>query len=132
MFLYKEIDKWCPDAKFILTIRDAECVANSDINMWIKSGAEKNSIPAKEIFINRYLNHKKAVINYFYRRKNKLLIIDLTTEEKLWQKLCSFLDKEIPKLEFPHVNKGKYENEVFFNRLKKFIKTRIQKLRNRL
>ena len=44
MFLYDKLDEWYPNAKFVLTIRNVEDLAVSDINMLIKLGHSEDKI----------------------------------------------------------------------------------------
>jgi len=102
MFLYEELDSWYPDAKFILTARDSEAVAESDLRMWKRMGMK--SIPPKQQFIDRYQDHYHQVIKYF-KNKDNLLIVNLAAGDD-WDKICNFLDKPIPNRPFPHLNKA--------------------------
>ena len=103
IFLYKQLDVWYPGSKFILTIRkDAESQACSDLNQW----RNKTNKPSIQQFIHRYKKHNKMVLDYFKDRTD-LLIMCFETGDG-WKKLCKFLDKPIPKVNFPHINKGSY------------------------
>ena len=55
---------------------------------------------------------KEEVDNYFKDRKDKLLVVYLTDEKNKWEKLCAFLNKEIPAVNFPHSNNASLENTV--------------------
>jgi hypothetical protein len=46
------------------------------------------------------------VIDYFSNRDNFLIIC--FEKGHGWKELCRFLDKPIPSVPFPHVNKGRY------------------------
>ena len=105
MFLYDKLYESYPNAKFILTVRNAEDVAESDINMLIKLGHSKEKIHSKDKLINRYTVHRKKVLKYF-EKKNNFIEIDIFKGEG-WKKLCSFLNKDIPNIDFPHMNKKK-------------------------
>ena len=123
--LYKELDQKYPGSKFILVIRP--------VDSWIKSIVThfrtRNS-PMREliygvghpkgneqIYIERYERHNREVIEYFKDRPNDLLVIHLK-EGNLWGKICPFLGKEIPDVEFPHVNKK--ENKKIARAFKNF------------
>ncbi|MBP1709179.1 MAG: hypothetical protein H6Q46_163, partial [Deltaproteobacteria bacterium] len=111
--IFKELDKKYPRSKFILTLRPTE--------KWIKSVVDhfgKRSGPLREwtfgvgypkgnegIYIARYERHNKEVLEYFKDRPDDLLVLRLT-EGDGWEKLCQFLHKDIPPIEFPHENKG--------------------------
>jgi len=122
MFLFKELDQWYPDAKFILTTRDAEKVAQSDLNMLKKYQQE---LPPKQPYIDRYLNHYKAVKEYF-KDKNNLLEISLESGDD-WEKICNFLDVPIPQKPFPHKNKGNYGKEFWGKKMFRKIKKSLKK-----
>lgn len=96
-----------PDAKFILTTRDSNKVANSDINMWIKNGANKNDIPCKSKFIKRYEDQYKRAIDFFSDKNDSLLIVNFEDGDG-WKKICEFVGKPVPNISFPHKNKGVY------------------------
>ena len=122
---YKDLDNKYPNSKFILTIRNK--------NNWLKSlykaskrfqwnkltpdgrcGPEVYESHKKLLgcigydeksVVNGYNNHINNVKNYF-EYKNNLLIINICNGDG-WNKLCPFLNKKIPDVEFPHYNKSK-------------------------
>ena len=51
----------------------------------------------KKNTIDVYSKHNKEVIEYFENRPNDLLVLDFTKGDS-WEKICPFLNKEIPKL----------------------------------
>lgn len=122
--IYKELDKLLPGSKFILTIRDEQSwyksvsrhIGNlrSAHHEWIYGKGKGLPKDYKENTINVYNNHNKEVVEYFKNRPNDLLIIDFTKGDR-WDKLCKFLDKDIPKELFPHSNNSK------INKLKKNV-----------
>ncbi len=111
---YKKLDKAFPNSKFILTTRTLES--------WLKSIEYFLTIPGvlprpkdsakgmrgllgddkfnKEAFTRSWLKHHEDVIRYF-KDRNDLLIMDYGKGDG-WEKLCSFLGKEIPNKPFPH------------------------------
>jgi hypothetical protein len=103
MFLYKEIDGWYPNVKFILSVREYESVAESEIRWWKKNRVPINKIPSKDKFMQRYNDHKNNVLKYF-KDKNNILIMNIT-EGDGWDKICNFLERDIPNTPFPHLNK---------------------------
>jgi len=104
IFLYKQLDKWYPGSKFILTLRkDVETQARSDLNQW----RNKKVKPSLKQFINRYNKHNNMVLDYF-KGKNNLLTMCFEEGDD-WFRLCKFLNKSIPKVKFPHANKGRYK-----------------------
>jgi hypothetical protein len=111
--LYKELDEKYPGNKFILTLRPTE--------KWIKSVVDHFGIKTRsllewiygvgypkgneDIYIARYERHNKEVLEYFKDRPDDLVAFRLS-EGDGWEKLCQFLHKDIPPIEFPHENKG--------------------------
>jgi len=115
--LYKEIDSQYPDSKFILTIRNE--------SEWLEScnrffGAKRKPIHKfiygvdtflgnEDIYLKRYQKHNREVLTHFSDMKEKLLVLDLS-KGNAWKKICTFLNKPIIDLPFPHLNKnGKLE-----------------------
>ncbi|NBO99654.1 MAG: hypothetical protein EBU90_05945 [Proteobacteria bacterium] len=112
---FEFLDLLYPNSKFILTTRD--------IDSWIKSAASlqrstddplwkletrsilwKSLVFNKEKFIQGYYTHHSKVLEYFTDRKQDLLILDLQEIDK-FKKLCYFLNKSNPDIEYPHLNK---------------------------
>jgi Sulfotransferase domain len=111
--LYPELDQNFQDSKFILTIRP--------VNSWIASVTKyfgTENTPMRELiygqdyghpvgnearYIQRYEQHNQAVLDYFKHRPNDLLILHLTEGEG-WEKLCPFLNLDVPNIIFPHQN----------------------------
>ena len=112
--VYEYLEKRYPNARFILTLRDE--------SEWIKSvvkyfGNKPTSMRKfiygyayplgnEKHYIERYKKHNERVLEYFQDKQEKLLILDITKGDG-WEKLCPFLNKEIPKMtQFPHKNKN--------------------------
>lgn len=75
---------------YILTHRNKES--------WLKSCAKFDpdpSIPDIDVY-------KEDVVKFFNKNNGKLLVLDLENQFK-WNQLCSFLNKEIPKCDYPEV-----------------------------
>lgn len=113
--LFQTLDKNFPDSKFILTLRDEEKwiksvvnyfeYRNTNMRQWIYGiGYPKGN---EEIYLNRFRKHNADVLEYFGKRPQDLLVIDVTLGDG-WEKLCPFLNKEIPSAPFPYVNKATY------------------------
>ena len=111
--IYKKLDKKYPDSKFILTLRDSESWIKSQVRhfgrkktpmrKWIYGvGCPKGN---ESIYVTRFNHHNQEVLDYFSKRSNDLLIMDLSKGDG-WQELCMFLGKEIPNVSFPHANKA--------------------------
>lgn len=111
--IYKELDQHVPNSKFILTIRDDESWYNSvaqhigDLRSaqheWIYGRGKGLPKEDKENTIRVYREHNREVQDYFKDRPDDLLVIDFTKGEK-WERLCAFLGKDIPNVDFPHRN----------------------------
>ena len=122
MYLYEECDKWFPDAKFILTVRDPERLVASQINQC------RQNVPfwtfwrmqSRKKIRKRYLSHLDRVVNYFEDKKN-LLIMNLEAGDG-WNKLCPFLGVDEVDSEFPHLNKSSPVN------IKEYIKINCRRL----
>jgi len=105
MYVYKDLYKAYPDAKFILTIR-------TDRESW-KASAKRfftNTCWAKtfkdlDARADEMEKHEKDV-RAFFKGKNNFLILDLFSGDA-WPELCEFLNKPIPKVKFPHENRTK-------------------------
>ena len=133
--LYKELDEKYPNSKFIFTIRDSDSWIKSQVKnfgyfetqmrKWIYGiGCPKGN---EKIYIKKYNDHHKDVVNYFKNRPDDLLILDLTKGDG-WNKLCTFLKKDIPNIPFPHANKTRFKKIsrlwVFFFGKKSLIRLR--------
>ena len=115
-FIYKELDEIYPNAKFILTIRDEESWYKSvkkqigDLRSaqdeWIYGRGKGLPKDDKQNAIDVYNRHNEEVKNYFKDRPNDLLILNFKKGDK-WEKLCDFLNEDIPSEPFPHYNKSK-------------------------
>ena len=128
-YIYKELDKEYPKSKFILTVRNTESWWQS-LNRHISAPARKemeslypeesffygiNKITDKdkEFVIKKYLNHNREAERYFWDRPNDFLTMNICGKvEKNWEKLCKFLDKDIPDSGFPGPAKGQPHNKI--------------------
>lgn len=111
--IYKELDKKYPGSKFILTLRDSDSwiksqvrhfgVKETPMRKWIYGvGCPEGN---EKIYVKRFEDHNKEVLDYFRERPNDLLVLDLAKGDG-WEKLCVFLGKDIPNIPFPHANKA--------------------------
>ncbi|MFT7156391.1 MAG: hypothetical protein ACI8Q1_001401 [Parvicella sp.] len=114
--IYKKLDELIPNTKFVLTIREEESwyfsvkkhigKLRSAEHEWVYGRYKGLPKDDKENTLNVYNTHNTGVIEYFKDRPNDLLILDFTKGDK-WDKLCAFLNIEIPETTFPHYNKSK-------------------------
>ena len=121
-YRFKELDRLYPGSKFILTIRD--------LNQWLDScenhfGKKVNfsDLPPKlreflqinrllsfgtktydrVLFKEAYQRHIQEVKDYFNRRPQNFLIMNISSGEG-WERLCHFLGCPIPDTPFPQEN----------------------------
>ena len=124
--IYKELDELFPHSKFILTIRDEESWyqsvkkqigrLRSAQDEWIYGRGKGLPKDNKENTIRVYQQHNREVIEYFKNRPDDLLILNFKNGDK-WEKLCDFLNQDIPNEPFPHYNKSK-TNKMMENKSK--------------
>jgi len=112
--IYKQLDINFPNSKFILTIRDEDSwIKSSLLHFWDEETPMRRWIFGygaprghEKDYIYKLRSHNCEVKDYFKRRLNDLLIINLIEEKNKWEKICKFLDKDIPNCKFPHYNKS--------------------------
>lgn len=109
MYIFPLLEKWYPDSKFILTCRNPESVATSDINMAVRNGLSPDAIPPPSAYIERYNRHYDSVVSFFKDRENKILKVNWE-EGHGWNELCHFLGCKIPDLPFPHANRANVDH----------------------
>ncbi|MEF8835065.1 MAG: sulfotransferase family protein [Candidatus Thermoplasmatota archaeon] len=111
---YKELDRTFPDSKFILTTRELEewldsCRRHFWPGQILKGDFWFNRLHKEiygaidydeEKFRKAYKDHRQEVLSYFSKREEDLLIMDITDGEG-WEKLCPFLNEQIPDKDFP-------------------------------
>lgn len=142
---YKYLDYKFPDSKFVLLTRE--------LNSWLDS-AEYMHGPVertndlmimrrslmygvvefdRDKFIQAYHRHHDEVKDYFKKRPQDLLEMDITAGDG-WEKLCPFLDVPEPDQQFPFRNKrvdgvtsgsGKIAKKL--NLVKHVVKSRLKK-----
>lgn len=121
--IYKNLDYIYPNSKFILTIRDEnEWLESCQLYWTYKQVNNKNIYDMrieqfgighfdKSVFLNVYRNHISDVKEYFKNRSQDLLIINICNNTS-WDPLCEFLNKDIPKINFPWANRTKVDYAV--------------------
>jgi len=116
-FLYRFFDNHFPGTRFVLTVRSSTDAWYSSIASHEKRQNNKNAAHLfrrtyglrkptnfKEHFCSFYESHNDAVRDYF---KGDPRFIELCWENgDAWEKLCDFLDRPMPCIQFPHANKG--------------------------
>ncbi len=114
--LYKDIDRWFPGSKFVLTYRNPESWYNSvrdhigtlrsPLHEWIYGWGK--GIPAynRDNTLRVYEDHIDDVYHYFRNRPDDLLTIDFSAGEG-WDSLCDFVGRDRIEESFPHEGKRK-------------------------
>jgi len=106
--IYPKLDEAYPGSRFILTVRDP--------NGWLLSREKhvtsnrKNPhykgrwlTANKDAWTKRWNEHNADVKEYFKDRPEDLLVINICNGDG-WEKLCPFLDVEMPDSPFPRLN----------------------------
>ena len=119
--VYKELFKKFENAKFILTIRDTpEDWYSSLCNHALRTGPTEFRkriygyyMPHdfKSEHINFYNNHNKGVIRFFKKNAPEKLLVISFKDGNRWEKICDFLNNEIPETDFPFLNRNRVENQ---------------------
>jgi hypothetical protein len=114
---YKVLDKTYEGSKFILTTRDAEQWWDSYIRWNNKIGLKEswhyrinsevcygvNSfLDNPELSKQTYLDRNNKIKDYFSGNPN-FLVLDINDDNK-FEKLCGFLNKEVPNTPYPYMN----------------------------
>jgi len=114
-FIYPYLDKQCPNSKFILTTRNTESwyasvlrffdTRTTPMRRWIYGDEAGSPINNKSVYVERFERHQQEVGEYFRDRSSDLLVMDLS-EGQCWEKMCAFLNTNVPSMPFPHANKS--------------------------
>ncbi len=110
--LFVALDQRYPGSKFILTQRpEQQWLASARAHFSGKTTPMREWIYGvgdplgnESVFLARYRQHNQAVLEYFKERPNDLLVMHIT-EGDGWEKLCPFLNKKIPSVPFPSLNR---------------------------
>ena len=127
IILFRELDAMFPESKFILTTRSQERWVRSYTNMLSTQGEASDELNevrrilyglpfpnvTEEQLLQRYRRHNHKVKEYFSNRPDDLLVVNWEEGDR-WEKLCRFLEAEIPDEPFPHANRGRYTNKVWY------------------
>jgi len=73
-----------------------------------------------QAWIEEYREHHKDVYEYFKGREKELLVFDVTQGDS-WEKLCTFLEVDIPDQPFPVANTAR-NREKFVSKIKRSIR----------
>ena len=122
-FIYPILDKRYPGSKFICTTRDIDSWLES-IEWNVELGNVEHRLDNNIIaemrqaywgatkfepkFVRQvWEKHSAGVQEYFAQRPEDLLMIDIIQGEG-WEKLCPFLEQEIPSIPFPYSNQASW------------------------
>lgn len=113
--IFRSLDEWYPDAKFILTTRKSPEVWLDSVKRHAKTTGPTESRQIiyghprveghEDVYLERYRRHNQEVREYFSDRPDDLLEICWETGSD-WEDLCTFLDMEVPDRPLPHANKS--------------------------
>ena len=135
--VYKEMYEKYPDAYFILTVRKSA-------EIWYKSLCKHaERIGPKKIrkriygyympqyhkreHISFYEKHNQSVIEFFQKNAPERLLVVCWENGNGWNELCHFLNKEIPDVDFPFLNRATDKSNqvkrgrIIHNSLKKVV-----------
>ena len=111
--LFKDLDKQYLNSKFILNTRNLEdwLLSREKHVKRLKNLNElRRQYPKspwycidKNAWKVEYHEHHSNVFDYFKGREIDLLVFDVTKGDD-WEKLCDFLNLEVPKIKFPKTN----------------------------
>ncbi|SHI07709.1 sulfotransferase family protein [Desulfofustis glycolicus] len=112
--IYQDLDRLFPDSHFILTTRKNEFAWLNSLEKFsmrthpfrhARKLAYGHNYPRyhRDEFISCYLRHNDEVRTYFAGRPDDFLEVCWENGDG-WERLCRFLDKDIPPVPFPHVN----------------------------
>ena len=109
---YRELDKKYPGSKFILTTRPFEewierrrrkPADKGQVKKWVLDTRVQtygSTTFNEKLYSEAYHKHHKGICEYFKDRPQDILTLPLKTDNK-WEKLCAFLSKEIPSVDYP-------------------------------
>lgn len=110
---YKDLDVQYPGSRFIYTTRKISTWLKSvkwlfkilgespDGKMRLRAESYGSARFDPILMRKRFLEHNADIEEYFKNRPQDLLTLRICDGEG-WEKLCSFLDKDIPDIPFPH------------------------------
>lgn len=116
--IYKSLDEKY-DLKFIYTDRNNDSWLNSVRAHYLRNTVEKSTEEGldyrkeawgiidfdEEIFIQKREEYHNQAIEYFKDRPEDILFLNISEGEG-WESLCSFLNVDVPNVDFPHENKS--------------------------
>ena len=126
MFIHRYLADRFPSAKFVLTERDAEAVAESDRQMWLNGGVKPKDIPPATDFVDRYREHHQDVLDHFSLAPHRLLRVEAGNAEH-FDALCQFVGKDPAAFDgWPRANVGVHRRtgpQRVLHRIKKVLRS---------
>jgi len=129
--IFEELDRRFPGSKFIYTVRDRERWLRSCERYYAVRQRRPDELAVRlrrafygtvefdaELFAAGYERHEQRVLDYFAGRPDDLLVLDLTGADAGWEKLCGFLGREVPSVDFPLANKTVPIDELLIRALR--------------
>jgi len=108
-YRFKELDKFFPAAKFILTTRSIDTWLVSHANHSYIRHAKRRGVINGDYWRGRlktFREHHKAMREFFQGRED-FLEIDFCDKNDTWGPICSFLGKKVPDCSFPRRGRTK-------------------------
>ena len=107
--LFRELDEWYPNSKFVLTLRDPDRWIRSQVQHFgtrvtpMRTWIYGKGCPAgnEDLYVERFQRHNREVLEHFRDRHNDLVTMDFSKGDG-WEKLAPFLGKAVPEAPFPH------------------------------
>lgn len=128
---WKELASYYPDAKVILTVRDAndwfestfETIHSPELSQFIRN-SPLGEMVHRTIYdsMDNKMHDREHMVNFFNSRTEKirqtisaerLLIYDV---KEGWDRLCNFLDVSVPDMDFPRIN-SRNETKAFISEM---------------
>jgi hypothetical protein len=115
---FREFDRTCKGARFILPTRDPDSWIESVERYFTDSAPNSAETLNRDLvrlvgygmlrfhrqhFLDVYHRHTEEVLEYFRDRPADLLILDTVKEPNPWEPLCRFLGCPVPDRTFPHL-----------------------------
>ena len=135
-YFWRELSNTYPDAKIVLTVRDEHAwyesirqtifaaISHRDGEHGI--GFSKHRLMTRELIFKQVFNERiddEETVCAVYRAHNDNVIDVVPTERLLvyspgegWQRLCEFLNVDIPNTPYPHVNSSRDYRTKFVSR----------------
>lgn len=105
-YYFRQLNRWYPNARFILTVRDEDDWLESRKRRFEPDGLSRDMpkyYSLRKHARRWFRDHNKAVKEYFAHKSDRLLVIDICGGDG-WEPLCGFLGVPVPDESFPCEN----------------------------